>query len=448
MHIPSSSLRAARKLVPLAILTLSAAGAARAGSIEIFGAPADAYSSLSSAGTWATSYNGDGISILNADRSTTIISPNSPTHGYGGSPSMSADGRYVATVIGGSDGTSQAGVYDRNTASWNMLGSLNGAYVRSGDMKQSSVVTNISADGSTVMGSSAFSATPGAQTDRYHGTVWRNGQIYDVTGSSATAGSGRILSSNADGTVVVGYVNNNDRDSSRIWTWNGNGYSASPTPTATNPFTGATGQHVQLDAVSANGNWIAGGSSRNMGSNSYGGFGNAITFLQPTLWNVATQTMTVIPYDHVVDTDLSNDVDGSKLQALANDVDKNAIATIVGVTDEGLVFGSFTFCIDVHCNISLSNQDTFVYSALTGQSVTFDSFMASQGVALSPSQHVWDLFSVASDGSAVSGYLFDTATNTTSSFILHISAVPEPGSWALLVLGLPMLLGLRQRRTR
>ncbi len=80
--------------------------------------------------------------------------------------------------------------------------------------------------------------------------------------------------------------------------------------------------------------------------------------------------------------------------------------------------------------------------------MSFDNYLASVGLALAPTQHVWELYSMSADGSAISGIYWDTATSTSSAFVLrNISAVPEPGSWLMLGLALPLVAGrIRQRR--
>ncbi|HEY4079832.1 MAG TPA: hypothetical protein VGM81_03980 [Burkholderiaceae bacterium] len=431
-----------RNCCPLALAAVATGACAASASLETFASPNnDAITGLSSGGTVGVSYNASGIYVLNPDRLATVISPNTPIAGYSGSPGISADGRYVLGGVNGSNGYGQAGIYDRNTSTWTALGDLGtGNYTSIGtgtgtSIYQSSSANQISADGRTVVGSASYGAS------NSHGVVWRNGQIYDLNAASTdTVNSSRIVTTSADGSVVAGYTNNNDRDSYRVWTWNGSGYTQSAAPTATNPYTGATGQHIAVTALSANGVWGAGDSSRNMGSKNYGGFGNAISFLPATLWNSQTNATIIIPYDHVIDT--------TNLLSMAGDIDKNMTATIAGVTNDGTVFGSFNGCVDTRCGATLLTADTFVYSVTTGQSITFDSYLQQMGIGLTATQHVTNIYDVAADGSAISGYYFDSATSTTNAFIVHtaISAVPEPGQWALIALGLPLLMLRRLRR--
>ena len=63
--------------------------------------------------------------------------------------------------------------------------------------------------------------------------------------------------------------------------------------------------------------------------------------------------------------------------------------------------------------------EQLIYSATTGVTLSFDAYLASLGLPLAPTQHVWQLFSMSADGSAISGMYYDTATSTSSAFLLH-----------------------------
>jgi len=73
-------------------------------------------------------------------------------------------------------------------------------------------------------------------------------------------------------------------------------------------------------------------------------------------------------------------------------------------------------------------------------------------MGLSSTQHVYNVFSMSADGNSISGAMFDTATNITSGIIIHgitaVAAVPEPGQWLLMALGLPLLIARRLRNRR
>ncbi len=56
---------------------------------------------------------------------------------------------------------------------------------------------------------------------------------------------------------------------------------------------------------------------------------------------------------------------------------------------------------------------------------------------------------MSADGTAIAGIFFDSATNQSSAFILHIAAVPEPGTLAMFALALPLIARrIAKRRTQ
>ena len=427
-------------LLPLAAAILTLSGSASAATLETFAYPAsDSFYGVSNNGKVAVTYNDVGVYYYDAARNATVISPNSPYNGYSGTPTVSANGGYIAAGVNGTDGYSQAGVYNTSTHSWTALGGLgNGAYYSSSSTLQSSYASGISADGSTVVGAAAYSVTANSVTSINHAAVWRNGQIYDLNGGAAS--NGRIIASNGNGTMVAGYTNNNDTGSFRVWNWNGSGYNQGTALTVVNAFDGTTGA-AKVNALSANGLWGAGDSSLATASQNYGAFFNSIVFQQATLWNSQTNSTIVIPFDHVVDyTDVN---------AMYSDVNKNMRASVVGVLNDGTVFGTFDSCASNTCGSFRPTYDTWVYFASTDESITFDSYLATHGITLSATQHVSHIDGVSADGSAITGLIFDTSTFSTSSFIVsNISAVPEPGQWALMALGLPLLMVRRLRNRR
>jgi len=427
-------------LLATAMAALTVCSAAGAATLEVFPYPnADSFYGVSNNATAAVAYNYDGIYFLDAARNATMISAHTALSGYAGTPTMSANGGYIAGSMS-ANGYAQAGLYNVGTHSWTALGGLsNGAYyVGTAAMPQLSQTYGISADGSTVLGAAAYSTTAGAQASNLHPTVWRNGQAYDL--NAGGSGNGRIVTSNADGTVVAGYTNINSQASYRVWAWNGSGYTQAASPMATNPYDGTT-VPVKVTALSSNGVWGAGDSSIFMASQNYGSFGNAIVFQPATLWNSQTNATIAIPFDHVIDY--------TNPTSMYHDVAKNMKASIAGVLDDGTVFGTFDSCSDTLCGAGRTSLDSWVYSLSTGQSITFDSYLAAHGITLSATQHVSHIDGVSADGSAVTGLIFDTATASTSSFIVsNISAVPEPGQWLLMALGLPLLMARRLRQRR
>ena len=417
---------ASQSLLATALAAASFCAQATTPSLELFTSPNNwIFNGLSSNGStdvfFANSVIGSATStgtwMLTPSRSYQYLGSN-----VSGNVGVSADGNYINGIVSSPSGPLQAAVYSVSSGTWTTLGGLNGG---------SSSSYGISADGSTVVGNGTYI---NGNTSTTHAAVFKNGTVTDLT-PTATQASNAVATS-ANGSVVVGSVNGNIVNGT-IWKLNSSTGSYVPTTvTGTAYGTNAPVSSVIVDHVSANGAWAAGATTNTMGE-SFGTFFTGIRSFGPaSITNTATGIATPIPYDHVLDT-----------SAGSTDIDLNMKATVAGVSDNGTVIGGFN--VNVGGTTGLLNTDTFIYFASTGQSETFDSYLSSLGLGLSPTQHVWALSSMSADGSAISGYYFDSSTNQTTGFILHegvLSAVPEPSQWMLLGLGLPLLVARRLRR--
>jgi len=339
---------------------------------------------------------------------------------------ISADTRYIGANINAGAGVTQAAVLDRNTGIWTAQGGLNGG---------ASNIVGMSANGQWVAGQ----AISNAATNTKHAVVMHNGQVWDLTPTfSGNNGATSAVAVSNDGRVVTGYAGGNSTNGS-YWIWNDATQSYTGfTPTITK-VSGVGTTNIQADAVSSNGLWIAGGSSTT-NSRSAGSFGNNI--FAATITNVTTGVTTNIPWSH------DPFADGNAL----DDILKNYRPTVTGVSDNGMVIGQFNIAAGLAQTVGLTDQESFIYFATTGQTLTFDNYLSQLGVPLTSSQHVNVLNTISQDGTQISGTLFDKSlgeNGQTVGFVLSgaglITAVPEPGQWALLALGLPLLLARRLR---
>lgn len=434
-----------------ALLGLNALAAQAAPQLNTYAAPNNwALSAVSSGGAVGVSGNGTSDVLFNlaAGSFTPLVGGVNANGVSGNGLTLSANamtgllGTCRISGVNYSDcALRQAAKYNTSTGAWTTLGSLgyqSGTVISPGvhAVEQSSS-SAISSNGEVVVGQAWY----GASTPKLHPVVYRDGQVMDLNVAGGTSQTGKANSVSGDGSVVSGFKSNSAVGS--IWTWNGSAYVESAAPMVAHPLTGVL-KAVAVDRLSDNGIWAAGGSVNALAIN-YGPAGTpppyTVTFSPATLWNTQTQTGIVIPFDHEIDT-----------SSLASnpDIIRNAKATVTGVSNSGVVIGSFNLLF-AGANAGQSSYDTWIYNAYgDGKSQTFDAYLDGLGLGLAPTQHVSLLTSMSADGSAISGQYFDSATNTTTAFVLHgVAAVPEPATWAQLVLGLGLLGGtLAARRQR
>lgn len=417
-----------------AALALTATASWAAAQFDVYGPPNNtplvAISGNGPSGVTAQGGIGN-VYLASSPGSFTAIGGNSSTAGFNSGLGISGNGLLISGNATAANGFSQAALYSVTAGTWTTLGSLgfnSTSNIGTTGIKQQGWANAISSDGTVVVGAAYYNTT-GTTGTRTHPVVYRGGMVIDLN-PAATTQTGTALATNRDGSVVSGYNSNSSIGS--IWTWNGSAYVAS-NPMLANPNTG-TMVGIQAARLSDNGVWAAGGSVNGLATN-YAPTGTfpTITFSPATLWNTQTNSGLLIPFDHVIDTSVGG-----------TDPIRNMKASVAGVSDQGTVIGTFDQCLS--CTTGILQQNTWIYSATTGVTLSFDAYLASLGLPLAPTQHVWQLYGMSADGSAISGMYYDTATSTSSAFLLHTIAIPEPATWLMFALALPLIARRVARR--
>ncbi|MBL8877142.1 MAG: hypothetical protein JNM86_15215 [Phycisphaerae bacterium] len=127
--------------------------------------------------------------------------------GYGGQASISNDGtRIGGTNINGDTGLGEMGLYDVGTGTWTNLGGIGGSIDNS-----TSSGWGISGDGSTLVGL-------GWQSDGQARAIkWSQGTGMVNMGSSAPDRSSRANAANNNGSVIVGWQDNDNGRQGAVW---------------------------------------------------------------------------------------------------------------------------------------------------------------------------------------------------------------------------------------
>lgn len=185
--------------------------------------------------------------------------------GVGGQSTISHDGLFVGgTMFNPTSGTHEMGHYNVGTGTWTPLGGIGAV----SDAETSSG-WGISGDGSSIVGLGWV--TPGSA----HGVQWRSGTGMVDLGSTTAGNSSRANNTNFDGSVVVGWQDNDNGRQGAVWVngtqeliFDNDGFAASEAMSVSNDGTFVSG--IQFGG-------FFGGSELwryNTVSNTYEGLGN------------------------------------------------------------------------------------------------------------------------------------------------------------------------------
>lgn len=303
--------------------------------------------------------------------------------GVGGQPAISNDGRFVGgTLFNPMSGAHEMGRYEVASGSWSPLGGL-GTNV---DGEVSSGWA-ISGDGSVQVG---LGWVPGANG---HAIRWQGGTGLVDMGSTVVGRSSRANSTSYDGSVVVGWQDNDDGRQGAVWV---NGVQ-------TLIADGDGGLVNEAFRVSDNGVWVSG--------IAYGGF-----FEPSDLWryNVQTETYEV----------LGNLSDGSGQSRTAGAA-MNADGSIIAGGTWG--FGPAFF------------GTAIIWQESTGV-IRFSEYLDNLGIAYEDGYSFTYVTDMSSDG------LWFTGWGLTESFEItsFVVRVPTPGAVGLFAVA--GLVGVGRRR--
>lgn len=303
--------------------------------------------------------------------------------GVGGQATISHDGLFVGgTVFNPTSGTHEMGHYSVATGTWTPLGGIGAV----SDAETSSG-WGISGDGLSIVGLGWV--TPGSA----HGVQWRNSTGMVDLGTTTVGNSSRANNTNYDGSVVVGWQDNDNGRQGAVWV-NGTQELIS------NNDGFAAGEAM---SVSNDGTFVSG--------IAYGGF-----FDPAELWRYNTVSNT---YEG-----LGNLADGSGGSTTAGSA-MNADGTLIAGGTWG--FGPAFFGTAIIWEEGVGVQRFSEY--LDARGVTYD-----DGYSFA---YVTDM---SSDGTWFTGWGL-TANFEITSFVVN---VPAPGSAGLVVLA--GMAALRRRR--
>lgn len=304
-------------------------------------------------------------------------------NGVGGQATISHDGLVVAgTVLNSSTGFHEMGRYDPTSGVWTNLGGIGAV----SDAETSSG-WGISGDGLSIVGLGWV--TPGSA----HAVQWRSSTGMVDMGSTSVGRSSRANNTNFDGSVVVGWQDNDNGRQGAVWV-NGaqelindnNGFAAS-----------------EALSVSNDGTWVSG--------IQFGGF-----FAPSELWR----------YNSATDTyeGLGNLTDGGAAGTTAGNA-MNGDGTLIAGGTWG--FGPAFFGTAIIWEEGFGVQ-------------RFSAYLDARGIGYEPGYSFAFVTDMSTDGTWFTGWGF-TADFQITSFVVN---VPAPGS--LGVLAVAGLAATRRRR--
>ena len=327
---------------------------------------------------------GDPYFAWSASGGYSLIGGTSAGNGVGGTPKISADGRYVGgTSFNAGAGYHEMSRYEVATGTWTTLGAVPGI----GQQIDAEVSSGwgISGDGRSVAG---LGWTTEGFADA-HAFQWTEGVGAFDLGSSAVGQSSRANTLNFDGSVAAGWQDGNGRQGA-VWV---NGVQQ---------LIGVDGfQAGEALAVSGDGQWVT-------------GYHTAGFFGAGDAWRYNTLTQ---DFENLGNLDIGQ---GSMAGAAITDDGK----TIVGGT---WGFGPAFW------------GDAFIWREGIGTMALTD-YLDSVGVTYDPGYHFAYVTGISADGQWLTGW-GDAGDFNTESWVIHIPAPSTAG-----LLGLSALLAARRRR--
>lgn len=303
--------------------------------------------------------------------------------GVGGQATISRDGLVVAGTLNPGNGIHEMGRYNVNTGDWTSLGGIGGV----SDVETSSG-WGISGDGETIVGLGWV--TPGSA----HAVRWQAGTGMVDLGSTSAGRSSRANNVNNDGSVVVGWQDNDNGRQGAVWV---NG-------TQQLIFDSFGGAASEALSVSSDGTFASG--------IQFGGF-----FGSTELWRYNTLANS---YEG-----LGNLTDGGAAGITAGNAMNGAGTLIAGGT---WGFGPATFGTAIIWEEGLGVM-------------RFSEYLDARGVAYDPNYSFAYVTDMSTDGTWFTGW-GRTASFEVTSFVVH---VPEPSSAGLLAVA-GLITALRRRR--
>ncbi|MBX3352763.1 MAG: hypothetical protein KF684_07495 [Phycisphaeraceae bacterium] len=302
--------------------------------------------------------------------------------GVGGQSTISHDGSVVAgTVFNSVSGTQEMGRYNVGAGTWTPLGGIGAV----SDAETSSG-WGISGDGSTIVGLGWV--TPGSA----HAVRWRAGTGMVDLGTTTSDRSTRANNTNFDGSVVVGWQDNDNGRQGAVWVngtqsliFDNDGFASSEAVT-----------------VSASGEWASGFQ--------FGGF-----FEPSELWRYNTSTNTYEGLGNLTDGGAAGTTAGSAM---------NADGSLIAGGTWG--FGPAFFGTAIIWEDGVGVQ-------------RFSDYISSRGVSYEDGYSFSFVTDMSSDGLWFTGWGL-TANFELTSFVVY---VPTPASGSVLALG---MIAMRRRR--